>query len=142
MYRYLVLFLALAGCAHASAQPNASSASPFNINVALNETAQAAELTIHVEDAEEVSNACDYYVRRLEYVEALRTLMVDVEPQFCQLDRMGRRKASFKWIMPHLLRATGKLCLVVNQKKIGVASFSHSVNAVADFRADSNEVCQ
>jgi hypothetical protein len=94
--------------------------------------ATGSELFLGIQDAVESKNACDYHVRRFEYVAALKSLVIELGQEPCFEDRVGKRKATLKWTLPASLRGPSELCVVVDSGKVG--SVVLAPGAKAEFR--------
>ena len=112
MLRFLIPLLAMSSACFAEGP------SAFNISVAIEQN--TSSLIIKIEDAVESPNACDYYIRHFEYIEALKILIIDLGEEICLVDRFARRKGKLHWTLPNSLRDTGKIGLIVNHKKLGM----------------------
>lgn len=120
---HLISYLFLAGCAltGASITPKALASSaeacPFQTKIVAQES--SSDFKIEFEDKEITSNACEYQVRRFEYFPAINTVVIDFMNEPCLVDRIGKRKGTFKWTQPLIVRDAAKLCLIIDQKKCG-----------------------
>jgi len=118
-------------------EQNQTKPAPFHLSYSL--PRDSAEMTIQIEDKTEVPNACDYHIQRFEYVRAINTLLINVEQESCFADRYGKRRAELHWTLPQSIRQSGKLCVVVNQSKIGSVFYDR---ARADFVVGQTESCE
>jgi hypothetical protein len=116
---------------------NADSSCDKTITAALK--GSKADLTLVIQDKEDVHNACDYVVRRVEYVDALKTLMVELQTQPCFIDRFGKQSAKIQWTLPMALRAGSKIQLLLNHEKAGSITLKAGE---ASFEFDSEEKCE
>lgn len=92
-----------------------------SISAALNES--KTDLTLNIQDKKDVRNACDYLVRRIEYVAPANALLVELQKQPCFVDRYGKQKAAIQWPVPMTLKSGGKIQLILNHKKAGNITF-------------------
>jgi hypothetical protein len=102
---------------------NATAANPFNVSASIHKsdkTADSGSLQLDIEDSLPVSNACDYFIQRFEYVAPLKALVLTLgQDEQCNLDRYAKRQAHFSWKLPTSLRNKSTLCVLVNHQKIG-----------------------
>lgn len=77
-------------------------------------------LSFRLQDAQEVSNACDFVFKRFEYLSSLNAILVRIEPQSCLMDVRGKRKVEVIWPLPLHLRRKAELKLIVNDQELGI----------------------
>lgn len=84
---------------------------------------RGGSLSLVVKERQMAPNNCDLHVQRLEYIKALKALVVDVAPEpTCMLDVTGQRKAKIDWTMPKYLRSKPDLQILINGYRLGVLS--------------------
>lgn len=100
----------------------ASVASAADLNLELKASTlqtNSTELVMSFQDHEPVSGTCPLYVERMEYVAALDTLMVTMQPTLpCLREDYGRREGTLKWSFPANLSPSKKLKVVLNGKTL------------------------
>lgn len=77
------------------------------------------ELNLKVTEIAQHPAACDLVLTGLTYSADTRILSIKLEPDFCQLDIMGNRKASVKWTLPINLRAGADFLIQINNNAVG-----------------------
>lgn len=100
--------------------------------------ANGGKLTLNFETTDIVPNNCDFHVGRMEYIAAMKILLVDTLAEPCLIDRTGKRRGRVKWDIPVSLRGNSKFCVVLNQEKAGAVVLSHEKT---DFRATTDVNC-
>lgn len=110
---------------------------PYHIQSTVDFSTQ--ELALTIEDTLPVTNACEYYVQRFEYIDALHALNVVVQAPPCFVDRVAKRKVQLKWIIPSSLRNQSQFAVIVNSVRMGTQSIS---GQKAEFKAGSSVSAQ
>jgi hypothetical protein len=121
---YLITFLVT---------PN-SSASDRTVTGSVDRATHIVKLQI--EDVKPSANACDYHIQRFEYISALRSLLVDLGEERCFQDIYGKNKAELCWIPPRSLRVGGKLCLVIDGRRVGTLQFGSDTASLLSERCE------
>jgi hypothetical protein len=86
-------------------------------NLTKSGNSELSELVLSFQDKEPVSGACDLSLSRFEYVDAIKTLIVNFKPAgFCQREDYGKREGIVKWQLPGHLFQSANLKLIVNDR--------------------------
>jgi hypothetical protein len=75
------------------------------------------EIQLLIEDAQESTRACDYYVQQLMYSPMYRMLTVRLAEEPCFTDVVAKKKAILKWNLPRSLHMKD-FCLRVDSKRL------------------------
>ncbi len=86
-----------------------------------------ALMRITVQDSKPKSGVCPYYVRSLQYLEALHVLNVEVFQEACNNEAFGVSTGEVLWIAPKALQAKGTpITIIMNQGQAGSLLFDDS----------------
>ena len=122
MFKSVILFsLILTVCAQAN------DSKIFDISATV--TRAQSLLNIQIVDSLPVANACDYHVQRFEFINSLKTILIDLASDDCKVDRFGRRQANVHWVLPQSMRGSGDLCIVINREKMGTIRLNPSLES-------------
>lgn len=88
-------------------------------------TLSPSELVLTIEETVPVSGPCPLSLKRMEHIEAVNSLIIDLDSvEFCPLDTIGRRAAKLRWQLPFTMSAQGKINLVVNGNLLAQVEWS------------------
>lgn len=81
------------------------------------------DLHLKIRETSAVGPACDLVVKHFDYLDGAAILNLELAPvKECPLDAIAPRRASLSWQLPHELRASGALKLIVNGSIVGILS--------------------
>ncbi len=87
------------------------------------------ELAAVVTEAQTSPNACDLVLTRMEYMEDVKLMNVELAADFCPMEIIGNRKGVVTWQVPRSLRQGGEFSLRVNGKVLGKVVINGSAGA-------------
>jgi hypothetical protein len=94
------------------------------------ESQNAQGLTlVHVDirDAKAKSGVCPYYVKSMQFLEAVRILNVEIYQEVCVNEAFGVSKGEIFWVVPKSLQAKGQtITVLVNQTQAGALVFDEA----------------
>lgn len=112
--KFLLIFISIVGFHGASFAVTCRQAfviSPLRIS---------NSLQLLVKEQNHQGPACDLVVQKFEYIEAIKAILVDVQPvSFCPVDAMAARAAMVTWQLPQNMRSAGTLQLILNGESRG-----------------------
>jgi hypothetical protein len=95
-----------------------SAQAPFAVTAQVQKSGSSqAVLQLNIADSQDKSGVCSYYLKSFQYLEAIKTLDVEIYQEPCFNDQVGKSKGELYWVIPKALQVSGsKVCLLINQK--------------------------
>lgn len=105
---------------------------PFTVDALAKKTSlDDLLLVLKIEESQPQSGVCNYFSSAMQFNQKKQELHFEVAKDFCANERFGKSKGEVYWTAPKSLALQKtKVCLVINNKKIGVLNLGELKNLV------------
>jgi hypothetical protein len=85
---------------------------------------------LHVSDVQSKVGVCPYYIKNLQYIDAVKVLNIELFQDVCANDRYGVSQGDLYWVVPRTLAIHGThIDLLINGKRNGAISYDDQTQA-------------
>ena len=101
-----------------------STSKSFSIDAESQNSQGLTLVHVAVKDTKAKSGVCPYYVKSLQYLEAVRILSVELFQEVCLNEAFGISKGEVFWVVPKSLESKGlPITVLINQTQAGALVF-------------------